>query len=152
MIPWLVGVMVAWGQVRPEEMTLAERDARARDIYDNGTALYQEGLYADAIAAFQESYRISGLHRMLLNVVNCHERLGRYEDAIAVLNRYRAFAEPAERERVQSRIEENRRRIETTPGYVRTGVTPLPIPALQGMIPRTAASETTPTSPATPPL
>lgn len=136
----LLTLLAASAQVRPEEMDLAQRDERAREIYENGTELYQEGLYEDAAAAFQESYRISGLHRLLLNVVNCYERLGRYEEAIAVLNRYRAFAAVEERERLRVRLEENRRRLESTPGYVSVGIQALPIPPMQDVLPRTAAT------------
>ena len=43
-------------------------EVRAAEIYDNGTLLYDEGLYDDAIAAWQEAYRLSGLHPILLNI------------------------------------------------------------------------------------
>lgn len=148
----MIWVAPAHAQSRPEEMDQVARDVRAREIYENGTALYQEGLYEDAIAAFQESYRLSGLHRLLLNVVNCHERLGRYEDAIAVLNRYRAYAHPDEREKLRVRIEENRRRIETTPGYQRVGVIALPVPPLQPIVPHLPAADPAPRAPTSPTL
>lgn len=136
MIPAWCALLVAQAQVRPEELDQPARDLRARELYDNGTTLYEEGLYDDAIAAFQEAYRISGMHRLLLHVANCHERAGRWEHAIAVLNRYRAYAAPDERERLKVRIAENRRRIEATPGAERTGVTPLPIPPLRPVLER----------------
>lgn len=106
-------------------------DQRAREVYENGSTLYAEGLYEDAIAAFQESYRLAGVHELLLNIANCYERLQRYEDAIAVLNRYRAYAKPEERAQLKARIEAIRVRMEGAKGYVKKGVDPLPIPPLQ---------------------
>lgn len=137
----------AVAQVRPEEMAIEQRDARAREIYENGTILYEEGLYEDAIVAFQESYRISGLHKLLLNVVNCYERLSRYEEAIAVLNRYRAFATPGERDQLRSRIASNYRRIASTEGYEPSGVTALPIPDVRAPLPRPAPRTATRSDP-----
>ena len=127
------------------EPSAEARGARAREIYENGTALYEEGLYEDAIAAFQESYRLAGLHPLLLNIANCYERLGRYPDAIAVLNRYRAFAEPHEREKIRTRIAEATRRMKAAPGYVPGSIQALPIPPLRG--PVNAAEPEASTSP-----
>lgn len=105
---------------------------RAQEVYENGSTLYAEGLYEDAIAAWQESYRLSGLHEILLNIANAYERLQRFEDAIAVLNRYRAYAKRGEREQLKARIAAIRVRMEQSTTYQPTGVTPLPIPVLRG--------------------
>lgn len=137
---WLLLWTASAQNSRPEEMTVEARDAHARQIYENGTLLYEEGLYEDAIAAFQEAYRLSGIHKLLLNVANCYERLGAYEKAIAVLNRYRAFAPSDQHETLKSRIASNYRRIATTEAYVPEGVVALPIPALQTPLPRPRAT------------
>lgn len=108
-----------------------EDAARAQEVYDNGKLLYAEGLYEDAIAAYQEAYRLTAVPTVLLNIANAYERLQRFEDAIAVLNRYRAFARADEREAIRSRIEAVRERMEASPDYVRKGVVPLPIPPLR---------------------
>lgn len=107
-------------------------EVRAAEIYDNGTLLYDEGLYDDAIAAWQEAYRLSGLHPILLNIANAYERLQRFEEAIAVLNRYRAFARPDEREQIKERVRAIEERMAASKTYVRHGVAPLPIPPLRG--------------------
>lgn len=100
---------------------------RAKEIYENGSELYAEGLYVDAIAAFQESYRLARVHELLLNIANCYERLQRLDDAVVVLNRYRAFAHPSERQQIKARIQAIQQRIKTTPGYVGKRVEPLPL-------------------------
>jgi len=127
----------------PEVPSAESQGARAREVYENGTALYEEGLYEDAIAAFQESYRLAGLHPLLLNIANCYERLGRYPDAIAVLNRYRAFAEPQEREKIRTRIAEATRRMKAAPGYVPGPIPALPIPPLRAPAEPSGAAPTT---------
>src|SRR5687768_9802487 len=81
-----------------------EDDARARELYDNGALLYDEGRYDDAVAAWAESYRLSGRPLLLFNMANAMERLGRYEDAMTLLSRYRAFAPAEDRETLDRRI------------------------------------------------
>ena len=108
--------------MRPEQ--------RAEEIYENGSTLYAEGLYEDAIAAWVESYRLSGLHEILLNIANAYERLQRFEDAIAVLNRYRAYAHREEREQLKNRIAALRERVDRLGDPTRPPVRPLPIPPL----------------------
>ena len=79
-------------------------DARARELYDNGAILYEEGRYEDAIAAWEEAYRLSGRPLLLFNIANALERLGRYDEAMVDLSRYRAFAPAEERETLDRRI------------------------------------------------
>lgn len=91
-------------------------DTRARELYENGAILYDEGRYEDAVAAWNEAYRISQRPGLLYNIANAEERLGRYQDALDHLNRYRAFAEQNERDTLDRRIANLERRLaETTP-------------------------------------
>ena len=77
---------------------------RAREIFENGQSLYREGRYEDALVAFEESYRLSEKPGLLYNMANCSERVGDYRAAIDQLNRYRVYAEPAERTVLERRI------------------------------------------------
>lgn len=79
-------------------------DARAKEIYENGVILYDEGRYDDAIVAFQEAYRLSERPELLYNIANACERAGRYREAYEALNRYRVYAAADERERLDRRI------------------------------------------------
>lgn len=79
-------------------------DARARELYDNGATLYDEGRYEDAVAAFEEAYRLSKRPALLFNIANALERLARYDEALDVLSRYRAYAPADERETLDRRI------------------------------------------------
>lgn len=97
-------------------------DERARELYENGAILYEEGRYEDAVAAWQEAYRISQRPQLLFNIANAEERLGRYSEALDHLNRYRAFAAADERDTLDRRIANLERRLAEQP------VTPTPTP------------------------
>lgn len=86
-------------------------DQRARELYENGAILYEEGRYEDAVAAFEEAYRLSNRPALLFNIANAQERCGRWSDALDVLSRYRAYAPAAERETLDRRISNLERRI-----------------------------------------
>jgi len=87
-------------------------DNRARELFENGARLYDEGLYDDAITAWQEAYRLSpDRHLLLFNMANAYERLGRYQEALDHLNRYRALAPKDERETLERRIRAIERRM-----------------------------------------
>lgn len=86
-------------------------DGRARELYENGVILYEEGRYEDAVAAFEEAYRLSNRPALLFNIANAQERCGRWGDALDVLSRYRAYAPAGERETLDRRISNLERRI-----------------------------------------
>lgn len=86
-------------------------DARARELYDNGAILYEEGRYEDAVAAFSEAYRLSGRPALLFNIANAQERLGLWVEAHETLSRYRAYATADERETLDRRIANLERRM-----------------------------------------
>jgi HEPN domain-containing protein len=89
-------------------------DARAKELYENGADLYDEGRYDDAVAAWEEAYRLSNKALLLYNIANAEERAGRYRDALEHLNRYRAFATADERSILDRRISNLERRIQET--------------------------------------
>ena len=66
--------------------------ARAKELFDNGALLYDEGNYQAAILAFQESYNLSKAPVLLYNIANGYERLGDLKAARDTLNTYRAVA------------------------------------------------------------
>ncbi len=86
-------------------------DERARELYENGAILYDEGRYEDAVIAFEEAYRLSGRPALLFNIANALERCGRWGEALDVLSRYRAYAAAEERETLDRRITNLERRI-----------------------------------------
>lgn len=90
----------------------AADDARARELYENGALLYEEGRYEDAIAAWREAYRLSDRPVLLFNMANAAERIGDYDEAMRLLSRYRAYAPAEERETLDRRIRNIERRLD----------------------------------------
>jgi tetratricopeptide (TPR) repeat protein len=82
----------------------ADTDARARELYENGAALYREGRYEAAVVAWEQALKLSGRHTLLLNIAGAWERLGRLDEAIDALNRYRVYAKADERETLAKRV------------------------------------------------
>jgi len=87
-------------------------DARARELYKNGERLYEEGLYEEAISAWELAYELSERPLLLYNIANALERIGRYGEALDRLNQYRAFAPLEEWEVLERRMRSLERRIE----------------------------------------
>lgn len=79
-------------------------DIRARDLFDNGTILYEEGRYAAAIAAWESGYALSSRPLFLFNLAGAWERLGSLDEAITYLDQYRALAPASERDTLTRRI------------------------------------------------
>lgn len=78
--------------------------ARAKELFDNGQILYDEGNYEQAITAWEQSYKLSGYPDLLYNISGAYERLGNYKQALAVLDQYRVYATPDERATLDRRI------------------------------------------------
>lgn len=102
-------LVVAWPSLAMAQGTSASSptettEARAKELYENGAVLYDEGRYEDAIVAWQEAHRLSGRPALLFNIANAQERLGRWKDAYDTLNLYRAYAPAEEREALNRRI------------------------------------------------
>jgi tetratricopeptide (TPR) repeat protein len=81
-----------------------QADEQARVLYQNGTNLFDEGRYADAIAAWEMAYVLSPRPLLLVNMASAFERLGDNVAALDKLYRYKAFAPPSERSTIERRI------------------------------------------------
>ena len=86
-------------------------EARAKELFENGARLYEEGQYDNAVMAWQAAYQLSPRPLLLFNMANAYERLGRYQEAYDYLNRYRALAPTEERETLERRISNIEKRI-----------------------------------------
>ncbi len=118
----------------PAAVTAAD-DARARELFQNGALLYAEGRHEDAMVAWTEAWRLSGRPLLLFNLANAAERLARWDEAMELLSRYRAFAPAEERDTLERRIRSIERRLaELEAGTAAAGagapvVAPTPAPA-----------------------
>ena len=93
----------------------AAPDAQARAAFDRGIADVDAGRFANAVVAFEESYRLRPAAVVLYNLASAYTRMGRHQQAIATYERY--LSEGGSRlppDRVQSvreRIAELRREL-----------------------------------------
>lgn len=104
-------------------------DARARELYENGAMLYEEGRYEEAITAWEEAYRLSERHALLYNIANAQERLGDYQAALDTLAEYRALAPASERDVLDRRLKSIERRMEEAGQTASTTTTTTTAPA-----------------------
>lgn len=91
----------------------AAPDAQARAAFDRGIADVDAGRFANAVVAFEESYRLRPVAVVLFNLASAYSRLGRHQQAIVTFERYLTEGGPRlPPDRVQSvreRIAELRR-------------------------------------------
>ena len=90
----------------------AAADVRARELFQKGDTAYAEGRYEEAHAAFQEAYDLSGRPQLLFNISNALERLGKYAEAVDALEKYLASGKAKDRDVVQKRLANLRRRVD----------------------------------------
>lgn len=112
---WIAALLlslVAFGTTPAHAQDGDDADARARELYENGARLYDEGLYEDAIAAWKAAHDLSERPLLLYNIANAYERIGKYQEALDHLNRYRALAPSSERETLERRMRNIERRLE----------------------------------------
>jgi tetratricopeptide (TPR) repeat protein len=152
---WLVASAPAFAgdPPPPPAGTPSEADMnRAKELFDNGQILYDEGRYDDAITAWEQAYRLSGLSDLLFNISGAYERIGKFNDALAALNRYRVFAPASERETLDRRmrtLEERMKTAEAAPKPIDPPTTPVettakPPPATEPAKPKRAGPPVAP--------
>jgi tetratricopeptide (TPR) repeat protein len=90
----------------------SDEEARAKELYRNGEQLYEEGLYENAIVAWELAYELSKRPLLLYNIANALERIGKWDDALRSINQYRALAPEDERQTLDRRMRAIERRIE----------------------------------------
>lgn len=91
-------------------------EARAKELYQNGAILFEEGRYSDAIIAWKEAYRLSQRPQLLFNIANAAERSGQLQEAFDALNLYRQSAPEDERDALERRMRALAQRINEASG------------------------------------
>ena len=63
-------------------------DERARLHFQAGVSYFEQGRYEDALREWQESYRLSDRHVLLMNISQAQERLFQFDEAVQSIERY----------------------------------------------------------------
>ena len=89
-----------------------DSDERAKALYQEGTRLYEQGLYEEAVAAFKIAYSLSRRPLLLYNMAQAMERIGQWDEALEALVDYKTDAPPEELDTLNSRIDALQARID----------------------------------------
>jgi tetratricopeptide (TPR) repeat protein len=90
---------------KPEPPKLTPKQlAEAKQLFNEGVALYGKGSYEEAIAAWEKSYEISKKDLIFESIANAYERLGQPGRAREYLGRWREAAPPEELPELDERI------------------------------------------------
>ncbi len=96
-------------------------DQQALQLYEQGSAAYTEGRYEDSVRLFSDAYRLSPRPLLLYNLANAYERIGRYADAVTMLEGYLPHAQRNEQATIQSRIQNLQARVAAGEGTSGSG-------------------------------
>jgi hypothetical protein len=102
---------------------------RARELFDEGVRLANEGRFESARAVFRSAYELQPHPSVLYNIAQCEVRLGDAASAVATLERFLAAGREIsdeQRQAVQKQLEELRGSLpaETSGGAANSGVAP----------------------------
>jgi hypothetical protein len=101
----------AQGALSPPANAPSAKDAAtAKKNFESGLKLYGEQAYAEALIAFESSYKLGGRPSALKNVAQCERNLKHfaeaYEDYAALLARHEAQLSPADKQAVRQAMDE----------------------------------------------
>src|SRR4051794_9887712 len=84
----LISILLALTVAATPVASAAVPDSPARQAFEEGRRAYNVGQFQEAIAAFEQSYRLSGDPTLLFNLAQSHRQAGQLEAAV---NAYRAY-------------------------------------------------------------
>ena len=100
-----VCLLLAWAP--PMAGAQQDRNERARALFAEGTAAYQDGDFSVAAGKFEEAYRLTRSPELAFNVGRVYERMSEYDKAIRYFRIYLRSGEPSDSVKadVEERIE-----------------------------------------------
>ncbi|MEO0322025.1 MAG: PEGA domain-containing protein [Myxococcota bacterium] len=106
------------------ELSEEERTTRAREAYGRGVQLYEQELYAEAAAAFDEAYGYVPLPLVLRPLAEAHERAGDIDGAVLALEGFLSHDHPDLSEEARSELEAKLASLKSNPGFLDVYVDP----------------------------
>lgn len=107
----LVASMTDPAEARPKKkppLTASQREADG--LFKRGVQLYDEGKFADALAAFEEAYALAPHPLVLKNIAATHRELSHYAEAVRT---FRRFLTEGEGQVDQARLDAARAELDT---------------------------------------
>lgn len=103
-------------------------DVAARSHFESGRAYFDRARYDDAVREFEEAYRLSNRHQLLLNIARSYEAAGEVERAVESLERWQTLADVADpmRDEVAARLSRLRLQAEARREARESGAPPPP--------------------------
>ena len=135
------------GEAEPAEpaepaLSEEERQQRAREAYGRGAQLFEQELYAEAAAAFDEAYQYMPLPLVLRPLAEAHERAGDIDGAVLALERYLDHDHPDLSEEARAELVAKLDALKANPGFLDVYVEP---EGAEIVIDGEASAETAPT-------
>lgn len=85
---FLLGGVLWTPTLHAQDNKAETQDARAKRLYEVGAEFYDAGRYEAAIEAFEEAYKLSGRHPLLMNISSAYEKLGNLDKALEALEKF----------------------------------------------------------------
>lgn len=103
-IALLLGSALAQSPEGPPAPPTAAETERAKDLFRQGAAAYEEGRYEDAVELFLGAHALTHNPKILFNVANARERMGDLAGCRDALQEYLRFTIDEERQIIARRI------------------------------------------------
>lgn len=140
-----------------------EAEQRARHSFERAEASFKAGLFAEALAGYQEGYDQLPLPGFLINIAQCHRRLGNLQQARTTYRKFIMVAPDSPYvPEVKSLVAELDSLVENTghaaaadatqPATEARPVREVPLPAAAGAVAAAADAVTAPNALVTPPV
>jgi len=94
------------GLTQGDDLTDAERQTAARENYQRGKELYDQGNFEGALESFQVAYDIKPHPVVLKSIAECKVMLGDIPGAIETLELFLSSPEATKKESIRARVEE----------------------------------------------
>ena len=90
-----------------------EMRARAKQLFERGVEAYEGARYAEALASFQEAFRLRPHPLVRVNIANCYDKLGKPIEALFHFEQFLAsdVPTPAQRQEVVAATERLRKQL-----------------------------------------
>jgi len=90
-----------------------EARARAKALFETGVAAYEAGRYEEALASFQEAFRVRPHPLVRVNIANCYDKLGKPLEALFHFEQFTAadIGTPEQRKEVNAAVERLRKQV-----------------------------------------